>query len=78
MKKMLLFALVLMGFNAFAQPLWMRDNVISPKGDKIAFEYKGDIYVVDAKGGKALQITTNASYECNPDTVPKSVSERRG
>ena len=58
MKKMLLFALVLMGFNAFAQPLWMRDNVISPDGCKIAFEYKGDIYVVDSQGGKALRITT--------------------
>ncbi|MCQ2321652.1 MAG: S41 family peptidase [Bacteroidales bacterium] len=83
MKKMLLFALVLMGFNAFAQPLWMRDNVISPKGDKIAFEYKGDIYVVDAKGGKALQITTNASYECNPIWSPDGktlafVSDRNG
>ena len=29
-------------------PLWMRYNVISPQGDKIAFTYKGDIYVVDA------------------------------
>ena len=25
------------------QPLWMRYNKISPKGDKIAFTYKGDI-----------------------------------
>ena len=32
-------------------PLWMRYNVISPQGDKIAFAYKGDIYVVDSEGG---------------------------
>ena len=48
------------------QPLWMRYNVISPQGDKIAFTYKGDIYVVDAEGGTARQLTTNSSYDFNP------------
>ena len=48
------------------QPLWMRYNVISPQGDKIAFAYKGDIYVVDAEGGIAQQLTTNSSYDFNP------------
>ena len=60
---------VLQGSQLFAQgsnPLWMRYNVISPKGDKIAFSYKGDIYVVDAEGGLARQITTNDSYDYNP------------
>ena len=47
-------------------PLWMRYNAISPQGDKIAFTYKGDIYVVDAEGGQARQITTNSSYDFNP------------
>ena len=47
-------------------PLWMRYNVISPQGDKIAFTYKGDIYVVDAEGGTARQLTTNSSYDFNP------------
>lgn len=47
-------------------PLWMRYNVISPQGDKIAFCYKGDIYVVDAEGGTAQQITTSPSYDYNP------------
>lgn len=48
------------------QPLWMRYNQISPKGDKIAFAYKGDIYVVDAQGGLAQQITTSAAYDYYP------------
>ena len=48
------------------QPLWMRYNTISPQGDKIAFAYKGDIYVVDAEGGMAKQLTTNSSYDFNP------------
>lgn len=47
-------------------PLWMRYNVISPQGDKIAFTYKGDVYVVDADGGLARQLTTNSAYETNP------------
>lgn len=47
-------------------PLWMRYNVISPQGDKIAFAYKGDIYVVDTKGGMAKQLTTNSAYDYNP------------
>ena len=49
-----------------SQPLWMRYNVISPQGDKIAFAYKGDIYVVDADGGLARQLTTSTAYDFNP------------
>ena len=33
------------GLSLSAQPLWLRHNVISPQGDKIAFCYKGDVYV---------------------------------
>ena len=61
MKKLFLFALLAAAFQASAQPLWMRENVISPQGDKIAFCYKGDVYVVNAQGGKAQQLTTNTS-----------------
>ena len=70
MKKLFLFALFAATLKLSAQPLWMRDNVISPKGDKIAFCYKGDVYVVSANGGKALQITTNTSYETSPVWSP--------
>ena len=45
------------GFMAGAAPLWMRYNTISPDGSKIAFAYKGDIYVVDSRGGAAQRLT---------------------
>ena len=71
MKKLFLLALLAAAtFQLIAQPLWMRYNVISPQGDKIAFSYKGDIYVVNVNGGKALQITTNPSYEAMPVWSP--------
>ena len=47
-------------------PKWIRKNCISPDGTKIAFSYKGDIFVVPASGGKAQQITTNAAYDSEP------------
>lgn len=70
MKKLFLFILLAAGLNLSAQPLWLRHNVISPQGDKIAFCYKGDVYVVNANGGKALQITTNAAYDGDPVWSP--------
>ena len=70
MKKLFLFVLLAVSLNISAQPLWMRHNVISPQGDKIAFCYKGDVYVVNAKGGKALQITTNVAYDTDPVWSP--------
>ncbi len=70
MNKLFLIALLAVAFQLSAQPLWMRHNVISPQGDKIAFCYKGDVYVVNAQGGKALQITTNAAYDGDPIWSP--------
>ncbi|MGN0032494.1 MAG: S41 family peptidase [Candidatus Limimorpha sp.] len=68
MKKYLVF--IMLSFMAVAsyaqQPLWMRYCSISPKGDKIAFTYKGDVYIVDSKGGLARQITTLPSYDYSP------------
>lgn len=51
-------------------PLWLRKNCISPDGSKIAFCYQGDIYVVSSAGGKALQITSNPSYDSDPIWTP--------
>ncbi len=70
MKRIGLFLMLLAGISVQAQPLWMRYNMISPQGDKIAFCYKGDIYVVNVNGGKAVQLTTNPSYEMQPVWSP--------
>ena len=70
MKRILIVAFLLLGAQLLAQPLWMRYNVISPQGDRIAFCYKGDVYVVPIGGGKALQITTSPSYETQPIWSP--------
>jgi len=51
-------------------PLWLRDVQISPDGKQIAFCYKGDIYLVPAEGGNAVQLTTQSSYEQTPVWSP--------
>ncbi|MGL4852678.1 MAG: S41 family peptidase [Phocaeicola sp.] len=56
--------------TATASPLWMRYSTISPQGDKIAFAYKGNIYVVSSQGGEAKQLTTTQSYETMPIWSP--------
>lgn len=61
----LLFGAVAIGGSA-VNPLWMRDVRISPDGAEIVFCYKGDIYKVDAKGGEAVRLTTQNSYESSP------------
>ena len=39
---------------------------MSPDGSQVLFCYKGDIYKVSSKGGTAVQLTTQVSYECAP------------
>lgn len=56
--------------SAQHEPLWMRYPAISPDGQQIAFAYKGDIFCVDAKGGKARQITTNPAHDSYPVWSP--------
>lgn len=71
--KRLLFTMALgTGFAAAGAvtPLWMRDVRISPDGKEIVFCYKGDIYKVNANGGKAVQLTTQDSYESSPVWSP--------
>lgn len=60
---MLLFATA-----AFSQenPLWIRYPAISPDGQAIAFEYRGDIYRVAASGGTAMPLTIGEAYDFAP------------
>ena len=51
---------------------WLRKNAISPDGTRIAFSYKGDIYVVPVAGGQARQLTTNPAYDSDPVWTPDS------
>ena len=44
-------------------PLWLRYPAISPDGQSILFNYKGDIYKVKTNGGTAIPITLSESYE---------------
>ena len=61
--------------NTFGQaPLWMRYPAISPDGSQIAFNYKGDIYIVDTEGGKAQAITTHSAYDFMPTWSPDGKS----
>lgn len=64
----LLFAAV--GTYAQDTPLWLSHCAISPDGTTIAFGYKGDIYTVPVTGGKATQVTTNASFDTRPVWSP--------
>ncbi|MBO7255838.1 MAG: PD40 domain-containing protein, partial [Bacteroidales bacterium] len=75
-KKIIISALAFIGFAASAAqaadntPLWMRYSAISPDGKTIAFTYQGNIFTVPAEGGRALQITTNQSYDTQPVWSP--------
>ena len=47
-------------------PLWLRYPAISPDGQTLLFEYKGDIWSVPAEGGNAIPLTLSESYEFAP------------
>ena len=56
----------LLAISVSGQPLWLRYSAISPDGTQIAFSYKGDIYITDTKGGVAMPLTIDDSYEYMP------------
>ena len=56
--------------NVQDSPLWLRKNNISPDGSKIAFCYKGDIFVVPSEGGRAFQLTSDPAYDSDPIWTP--------
>jgi tricorn protease len=69
MKVLLCVALSLISFSgllAQSNPQWLRYPAISPDGQTILFEYKGDIWTVPATGGNAVPLTLSESYEFAP------------
>ncbi|WP_159651290.1 S41 family peptidase [Vibrio atypicus] len=55
-------------------PKWMRDVVISPDGQKIAFTYSGQIWLVNSTGGEATPLTSNDVYSDHPIWSPDGKS----
>ncbi|MEM7227582.1 MAG: S41 family peptidase [Planctomycetota bacterium] len=45
---------------------WFRNPAISPDGKTIAFVHAGDIYLVDADGGRAAPLTIHEAFDSNP------------
>lgn len=71
MKRFFILAVCLFPIFAFGQTnqttiKWLRTPAISPDGQWIAFEYKGDIFKVPVAGGNAIPLTITPSYEGFP------------
>src|SRR4029078_11310268 len=69
MKIFTLLALFLSSFiyaSAQDAPQWLRYPAISPDGQTLLFEFKGDIWSVPAAGGNAIPLTLSESYEFSP------------
>jgi len=63
------FLLILSAFSVIGnaqEGLWLRYPAISPDGQTLLFEYKGDIWSVPAAGGTATPMTLSESYEFAP------------
>src|SRR5688572_9377350 len=52
--------------SANDSPLWLRYPAISPDGQPLLFESKGDIWSVPVSGGNAIPLTLSESYEFAP------------
>lgn len=71
MKRILTIFVLFLAVSAAAENVsWLRYPSISPDGKNVVFSYKGDLYIVDSKGGEAKQLTTNPSYEYSPVWSP--------
>ena len=73
MKKILVLGFIYFLLSSYlnaSEPLWLRYPAISPDGKTIAFNYKGDIYVVNSKGGRALPLVSHPAYDYTPIWSP--------
>lgn len=71
MKKLFTALFLLCCTYSFAQSvLWTRYPAISPDGQTIAFEYKGDIFTVPVSGGSASPLTIHEAYDFMPVWSP--------
>ncbi|MHC4493933.1 MAG: S41 family peptidase, partial [Planctomycetota bacterium] len=67
----LIVILLLLGSLLHAEEArWLRYAAISPKGDQVAFSYRGDLWVVAADGGEARPLTGHVAYERSPVWSP--------
>ena len=57
-----------------SSPLWMRNPCISPDGQTVVFQYKGDLFTVPSNGGRAYQLTSNPAYDTKPIWNPDGKS----
>jgi tricorn protease len=48
----------------------MRHPAVSPDGQTVAFSYQGDLWTVDASGGRAERLTIHEAYEAQPRWSP--------
>ncbi len=56
--------------NAGETALWLRYPAISPDGQVIAFEYRGDIWKVPSSGGVATPLTVHEAHDFMPVWSP--------
>ena len=71
MKQFLTSILILLSISVSAENVkWLRYPSVSPDGNSVAFSFNGDIYVVAADGGQAVQLTSNKAYDYAPVWSP--------
>ena len=71
MRRLIFLFAILFASTAMAENVsWLRYPAISPDASTVAFSYKGNIYLVDANGGEARQLTSNSAYDYSPVWSP--------
>jgi C-terminal processing protease CtpA/Prc/Tol biopolymer transport system component len=78
MRKIYLLACLMLGLASVTQaqnkPIFATQPAISPDGNKVAFSFQGDIWVMAANGGAAQRLTIHQAYDSNPVWSPDGKS----